>query len=147
MKHPIFYTLPVVLFSVCSLAPIIAEEPDGEVAPKVRKLDSGLVIEDLKVGEGEEAKDGHKLVVHYTGWLADGIKFDSSLDRKAPFEFTLGKGMVIAGWEEGLAGMKVGGKRKLLIPPELAYGKRGAGEIIPPDSSLIFDVELLEVKE
>ena len=128
------------------ISPVAAEDADPKDGSKIQRLESGLVMEDIKVGDGKEAKKGTKIVVHYTGWLADGIKFDSSVDRGAPFEFALGAGMVIKGWEEGFAGMKVGGKRRLLIPAELAYGEKGAGEVIPPNSSLIFEVELLEVK-
>ena len=106
---------------------------------------SGLKYADEKVGDGAEAKKGQVVRVHYTGYLTNGTKFDSSRDRGEPFEFKLGAGMVIKGWDEGVAGMKVGGKRKLQIPPELGYGKRGAGKVIPPDAELIFDVELLEV--
>jgi FKBP-type peptidyl-prolyl cis-trans isomerase len=108
--------------------------------------DSILKYEDLKEGQGPEAKKGDEVQVHYTGWLKNGTKFDSSLDRKEPFTFKLGAGMVIQGWDEGVAGMKVGGKRKLIIPPELAYGKRGAGRVIPPDAELTFEVELLKIK-
>ncbi|GAB2180241.1 FKBP-type peptidyl-prolyl cis-trans isomerase [Denitratisoma sp. agr-D3] len=105
--------------------------------------DSGLVIEEIVVGEGDVAEVGHQVSVHYTGWLTDGQKFDSSLDRDEPFEFPLGKRWVIAGWDEGVQGMKVGGKRKLTIPPELGYGPRGAGGVIPPNATLVFEVELL----
>ena len=107
--------------------------------------DSGLKYEDLVVGEGDLAAAGQRVSVHYTGWLVDGKKFDSSLDRDEPFSFVLGKGMVIRGWDEGVAGMKSGGKRKLTIPPHLAYGQAGAGGVIPPNATLIFDVELLAV--
>ncbi len=107
---------------------------------------SGLKYWDIKVGDGPVAKPGMKVKVHYTGWLTNGKKFDSSLDRGQPFEFDLGKGMVIKGWDEGVSGMKVGGKRQLQIPPELGYGSRGAGGVIPPNATLIFDVELLGVK-
>jgi FKBP-type peptidyl-prolyl cis-trans isomerase FkpA len=107
---------------------------------------SGLKYEDLKVGTGAEAKAGQTVSVHYTGWLMDGKKFDSSVDRKQPFEFPLGMGRVIKGWDEGVQGMKVGGKRKLTIPPGLGYGARGAGGAIPPNATLIFDVELLGIK-
>jgi FKBP-type peptidyl-prolyl cis-trans isomerase FkpA len=107
----------------------------------------GLKYWDLKVGTGKEAKKGQTVKVHYTGWLLDnGTKFDSSLDRGQPFQFTIGEGQVIRGWDEGVAGMKVGGKRQLRIPPELGYGARGAGGVIPPNAFLIFDVELLDVK-
>lgn len=105
-----------------------------------------LVVEDLKVGEGDEAQAGKAVTVHYTGTLEDGTKFDSSLDRDEPFTFNLGGGEVIAGWDQGVEGMKVGGKRKLTIPPSLGYGEQGAGGVIPPNATLIFEVELLEVK-
>ncbi|VVD91224.1 FKBP-type peptidyl-prolyl cis-trans isomerase [Pandoraea terrigena] len=107
--------------------------------------DSGLQYDDLQVGDGAEATPGNTVTVHYTGWLTDGKKFDSSKDRNDPFAFVLGGGMVIRGWDEGVAGMKVGGKRKLVIPPELGYGARGAGGVIPPNATLVFEVELLDV--
>lgn len=109
------------------------------------KTDSGLEYENTKEGDGAEAQAGQKVSVHYTGTLTDGTKFDSSRDRGRPFEFTLGVGQVIKGWDEGVAGMKVGGQRKLTIPPELGYGSRGASGVIPPDATLLFDVELLGV--
>jgi len=108
---------------------------------------------DVKQGDGTEATAGKTVIVHYTGWLYDpaaadghGSKFDSSVDRKVPFGFILGTGKVIKGWDEGVAGMKVGGKRTLVIPPQMAYGERGAGSVIPPNATLLFDVELIEVK-
>lgn len=104
---------------------------------------SGLIFEDIIVGEGDEARRGHSVLVHYTGWLTDGRKFDSSKDRSEPFEFHLGGREVIAGWDEGVAGMRIGGTRKLTIPPELGYGARGAGGTIPPNATLLFEVELL----
>ena len=107
---------------------------------------SGLVFEELTVGSGNPATAGQKVSVHYTGWLTNGTKFDSSKDRGEPFIFPLGKGHVIRGWDEGVAGMKVGGKRKLTIPPTLGYGARGAGGVIPPNATLVFEVELLDVK-
>ena len=107
---------------------------------------SGLQFEELVVGSGNTATTGQKVSVHYTGWLTNGTKFDSSKDRGEPFEFPLGKGHVIRGWDEGVAGMKVGGKRKLTIPPGLGYGARGAGNVIPANATLVFEVELLDVK-
>ena len=111
---------------------------------------SGLQYEDTTVGGGAEAKAGQHVHVHYTGWLykdgVQGAKFDSSRDRNDPFAFSLGAGQVIKGWDEGVAGMKIGGKRTLIIPPQLGYGARGAGGVIPPNATLMFDVELLAVK-
>ena len=107
---------------------------------------SGLQYVDEVVGDGQEAVKGDLVVVHYTGWLTDGTKFDSSKDRNNPFSFRLGAGRVIKGWDEGVAGMKIGGKRKLTIPSDLGYGTRGAGGVIPPNATLIFDVELLELR-
>ena len=109
------------------------------------KTESGLQYWDTKVGTGEEAKSGDKVKVHYTGWFISGKKFDSSVDAHQPYSFTLGQGNVIKGWDEGVAGMKVGGKRQLRIPPELAYGEKGFKDIVPPDATLIFDVQLLAV--
>jgi peptidylprolyl isomerase len=111
---------------------------------------TGLQYIDTELGTGAEAVGGEKAVVHYTGWLykdgEKGRKFDSSVDRKEPFKFPLGAGRVIAGWDQGVAGMKIGGSRTLVIPPELGYGARGAGGVIPPNATLVFDVELLGVK-
>ncbi len=107
---------------------------------------SGLKITDLEPGQGHEARAGQTVEVHYTGWLENGTKFDSSLDRRQPFRFRLGGGEVIRGWDEGVAGMKVGGKRKLVIPAALGYGARGAGGVIPPNATLVFEVELLGVR-
>jgi FKBP-type peptidyl-prolyl cis-trans isomerase FkpA len=106
---------------------------------------SGLIIEDSVVGSGDEASAGQSVSVHYTGWLSDGKKFDSSKDRNDPFQFQLGARRVIAGWDEGVQGMKIGGTRKLTIPPELGYGARGAGGVIPPNATLVFEVELLAI--
>ncbi len=132
------------------LWPRIRGQADGAegiptLAPDVQSTAtaSGLQIQDIVVGTGEEAKAGDTVSVHYTGWLTDGSKFDSSVDRGQPFEFTLGQGGVIPGWDEGVAGMKVGGKRRLTIPADLGYGASGAGSLIPPNATLIFDVELL----
>jgi peptidylprolyl isomerase len=107
---------------------------------------SGLQYVDLQAGEGASPKTGQFVTVHYTGTLTDGTKFDSSRDRGQPFQFKIGVGQVIKGWDEGVGTMKVGGRRQLIIPPELGYGARGAGGVIPPNATLIFDVELLEVK-
>ena len=104
---------------------------------------SGLEIEDQIVGDGDEAVAGQTVEVHYTGWLTDGTKFDSSHDRNQTFSFKLGGGQVIAGWDQGVAGMKIGGTRKLTIPPEMGYGERGAGGVIPPGATLVFKVELI----
>lgn len=114
------------------------------------KTPSGLQYEDIAPGNGATAKAGQKCIMHYTGWLwkdgKKGAKFDSSLDRRDPFEFRLGKGEVIRGWDEGVAGIQIGGKRTLLIPPELGYGAHGAGGVIPPNATLLFEVELLDLK-
>jgi len=107
---------------------------------------SGLIIEELVAGNGAEAAAGQYVTVHYTGWLTDGTKFDSSKDRGDPFEFPLGAGHVIKGWDEGVQGMKIGGSRKLTIPASLGYGARGAGGVIPPNATLVFEVELLGVE-
>lgn len=106
---------------------------------------SGLMIEEIVEGTGDTATAGQTVSVHYTGWLANGSKFDSSKDRNDPFDFPLGGRQVIAGWDEGVQGMKVGGTRKLTIPPSLGYGARGAGGVIPPNATLVFEVELLQI--
>jgi len=122
----------------------------AQTVGKTMTTPSGLQITDSKVGTGAQPKTGQTCVMHYTGWLyedgAKGAKFDSSVDRGQPFEFAIGLGQVIRGWDEGVASMKVGGKRTLIIPPQLGYGTRGAGGVIPPNATLIFDVELLDVK-
>ena len=117
-----------------------------ELGANAVTTDSGLRYEDLVVGEGAAAQSGNTVTVHYTGWLVDGTKFDSSVDAGQPFEFQLGAGRVIAGWDEGVAGMQVGGKRKLVIPSELGYGAEGASGVIPANAVLIFEVELLAIK-
>jgi len=110
--------------------------------------ESGLRYEDLAVGDGAEATGrGQTAIVHYTGWLEDGTKFDSSLDRNEPFSFPLQCSYVIKGWDEGVVGMRVGGKRRLVIPPELGYGERGAGGVIPPNATLVFEVELVDLSQ
>ena len=122
----------------------------AQAAGKTMTTQSGLKITDTKVGDGATPKTGQTCVMHYTGWLyengAKGKKFDSSVDRGEPFEFAIGAHQVIRGWDEGVATMKVGGKRTLIIPPELGYGARGAGGVILPNATLVFDVELLDVK-
>jgi peptidylprolyl isomerase len=131
-----------------SAGPVRADDKPAKSGDdgKVVRLHDGLQYEDLNVGTGAEPKTGQTVVVHYTGWLTNGKKFDSSVDRGRPFEFAIGEGHVIKGWDEGVATMKVGGKRKLTIPPELAYGSRGAGGVIPPNATLVFEVELLGIK-
>lgn len=128
-----------------------AEAPaETKKESKMVKTESGLGYEDLVVGTGPSPVTGQTCVMHYTGWLwvneAKGTKFDSSVDRGTPFEFPIGRGRVIKGWDEGVSTMKVGGKRTLLIPPQLGYGDRGAGNVIPPGATLLFEVELLGVK-
>jgi FKBP-type peptidyl-prolyl cis-trans isomerase FkpA len=123
-----------------------AAQPAAAAPGKPVTTASGLTYEDIGLGQGAAAKPGDKVAVHYTGWLTDKTKFDSSRDRNVPFEFVLGAGMVIRGWDEGVAGMKVGGKRKLTIPPNLGYGATGAGGVIPPNATLVFEVELLGIK-
>ena len=118
----------------------------GATAGKVHKLASGLQYEDLVVGSGKMAETGMNVSVHYTGWLTDGTQFDSSANSGSPLKFQLGAGQVIAGWEEGVKGMRIGGKRKLTIPPDLAYGARGSSGVIPPNATLLFDIELIDVQ-
>ncbi len=111
----------------------------------MQKTPSGLQYEDLVPGSGDSPKAGKKVTVHYTGWLTNGTKFDSSVDRNEPFTFVIGAGQVIPGWDEGVMSMKIGGKRKLVIPPELGYGAAGAGGVIPPNATLVFEVILLDI--
>jgi FKBP-type peptidyl-prolyl cis-trans isomerase FkpA len=124
---------------------VVAPGPAGAATPAEVTTASGLKYQDIKEGTGDVASAGKSVSVHYTGWLTNGTKFDSSKDRGRPFEFPLGGGRVIRGWDEGVQGMKVGGVRKLTIPPELGYGARGAGGVIPPNATLVFEVELLQV--
>lgn len=133
------------LVIISTLGGIMAASEMESNAQEV-KMPSGLKYVDRVVGTGDEAVAGKTVNVHYTGWLENGKKFDSSVDRGQPFSFPLGAGRVIKGWDEGVQGMKVGGKRKLTIPSDLGYGSRGAGGVIPPNATLIFDVELLGVR-
>jgi peptidylprolyl isomerase len=142
-----------IAFAIVAAGGIAAGAPTpatAQAAGQTMTTASGLQITDTKVGTGATPKTGQTCVMHYTGWLsqngAKGAKFDSSVDRGQPFEFPIGTGRVIKGWDEGVATMKVGGKRTLIIPPELGYGARGAGGVIPPNATLIFEVELLAVK-
>jgi len=158
MKKSIALTMALGL-AVILAAPLVAQDSKPTTAPDTEKKDeskmhrtpSGLQYEDTKVGTGATPQKGQTCVMHYTGWLwennAKGKKFDSSVDRGTPFQFKLGQGQVIRGWDEGISTMKVGGKRTLVIPPDLAYGSRGVGNgLIPPNSTLVFEVELLDVK-
>jgi len=121
-------------------------QDDFQVSGTPQPTGSGLQIVEIEEGTGPEAKSGQEVSVHYTGWLTNGTKFDSSRDRGGAFKFNLGRGQVIRGWDEGVAGMKVGGRRRLVIPPDLGYGNRGAGAAIPGGSTLLFNVELLGVR-
>ena len=131
-----------VLVAACAQS----QAPSGGGGGQEVTTASGLRYTDTKVGTGAEAKAGQTAVVHYTGWLTNGTKFDSSKDRGQPFSFPLGGGRVIKGWDEGVQGMKIGGVRKLTIPSDLAYGPRGAGGVIPPNAALVFEVELLGIR-
>jgi FKBP-type peptidyl-prolyl cis-trans isomerase FkpA len=146
--------LIVAIVGLLGLAAIVAACSQSSSAPsgggsgggQEQTTPSGLKYTDVVVGSGASPKVGQTAVVHYTGWLLDGKKFDSSKDRGQPFSFPLGRGQVIKGWDEGVASMKVGGTRILIIPPDLGYGARGAGGVIPPNATLKFEVELLDVK-
>jgi len=155
-KHRTLFAASLMILSSLAAGPALAQDKPTEKKerPAMEKPEgkevvtsSGLKYVDQKTGEGDEAKTGDVVTVHYTGWLTDGKKFDSSLDRNQPFTFKLGAGQVIEGWDKGVAGMKVGGKRKLTIPPGLAYGNRAVGGVIPPNSTLVFEVELLGIKK
>ena len=142
--------IPIVGAALASVSlGLAAPAPAAEGPGKMTELANGLKYTDTAVGTGAEATPGHKVTVNYTGWLYEngqkGKKFDSSFDRNQPFTFSLGAHQVIQGWDQGVDGMKVGGKRTLIIPPDLGYGQRGAGGVIPPNATLMFDVELLKV--
>jgi peptidylprolyl isomerase len=144
------FTRRAALLTVLTSAAALSIPATAQTAGKFMTTSSGLQIKDTHVGTGAQPKRGQICVMHYTGWLytngIKGAKFDSSVDRGEPFEFPIGTGRVIKGWDEGVASMKVGGKRTLIIPPALGYGERGAGGVIPPHATLMFDVELLAVK-
>ncbi len=155
---PVVIALALILFVIedgDGASPLIADTPPAAsvgsgpppVTAELTYTKTGLGVIDTEIGTGETPEAGQTLAVHYTGWLSNGTKFDSSLDRGSPFELELGAGHVIAGWDEGLATMKVGGKRRLIIPAELAYGEEGSAPAIPPNSELTFDIELLEIME
>ena len=149
--HTIFSTFVAIALTVVTASVVsMPTAAMAQTAGKAMTTASGLQIIDSTVGTGATPKPGQICVMHYTGWLYEdgkkGKKFDSSVDRNEPFEFPIGQRKVIAGWDEGVASMKVGGKRTLIIPPALGYGARGAGGVIPPNATLIFDVELLDVK-
>ncbi len=150
MKKNLIIILTLIFIAVISFLIIrySRKSPNGELAGLRQTImdKQGVKIEVLKEGTGIEVKDGSMVSVHYTGVLENGMKFDSSVDRGIPFEFTLGDGQVIKGWDIGVEGMKIGEKRKLTIPSTLAYGERGAGGVIPPNATLIFEVELLNIK-
>jgi len=144
-------TVLCLLLALCISSCSSPSEGPPDAPEKVSKADytsteSGLKYYDFKKGSGSTPQAGQTVVVHYTGWLTDGKMFDSSVLKKKPFPFVLGTGGVIAGWDEGVATMAVGGKRQLVLPPDLAYGERGAGNVIPPNATLIFEVELLSIK-
>jgi len=152
----ILATSVAICAALCGAAPAMAADPAAspsttKAASMNDSVPTELQVEELSPGNGPEATPGHSVTVHYTGWLRNpdgspGRKFDSSVDRGDPFRFSLGAGQVIKGWDQGVAGMKVGGKRRLVIPASLGYGARGAGGVIPPNAALIFDVELLDVR-
>jgi FKBP-type peptidyl-prolyl cis-trans isomerase FkpA len=145
-SHLLCATLSLLVTLTGTVSAADVKPMDKSPGAKQMTTESGLKYEDVMVGNGREAALGDTATVHYTGWLVDGKKFDSSHDRNEPFSFRVGSGQVIKGWDEGVTGMKVGGKRKLTIPPQLGYGTRGAGGVIPPNATLIFDVELVSLR-
>jgi FKBP-type peptidyl-prolyl cis-trans isomerase len=150
MRYFLYFGLILFLVVSCSKDEKIGISTDqpAKIAENAYTItSSGLKYADIKIGSGKEAVSGDSVTVHYSGWLENGKRFDSSVIRNKPLSFKLGRGTVIAGWEEGIAGMKVGGIRQLVIPPDLAYGEYGAAGVIPPNATLIFDVQLLKVKK
>jgi FKBP-type peptidyl-prolyl cis-trans isomerase FkpA len=156
-RNPFFLSVLMLLTSLLPVSLAVAQTPGAtpstQSSSKLDAMPTDLQKTDVKQGTGAEAATGKAVIVHYTGWLYDpakpegkGTKFDSSRDRQVPFGFILGAGKVIKGWDQGVVGMKVGGQRTLIIPPSYGYGERGAGGVIPPNATLIFDVELIEVK-
>jgi FKBP-type peptidyl-prolyl cis-trans isomerase len=143
-RNTIYFILTLLIFVGCTKGCQKDEAPATKVP--TQQATGQLEMKDIEMGNGAVAEAGKKVSVHYTGTLMDGTKFDSSRDRNRPFDFTLGAGEVIKGWDEGVKGMKVGGKRELVIPPDMGYGERGAGGVIPPNATLKFEVELLSVK-
>jgi len=143
MRLTFIFPLFLQLFSIAIIALPFSAAVSGET---ITETPTGLKIVDLVEGSGAQPKKGQMVWVHYNGWLEDGTRFDSSFDRNEPLAFRLGQGRVIRGWDEGVATMKAGGKRRLIIPPRLAYGDRGAGPLIPPNATLIFEVELLQIR-
>jgi len=150
-RRPLVAALAAMIALVAATGGRADDPGQTEKEKKMTKTESGLQYRDIKEGTGEKPKTGQTCVMHYTGWLwengAKGKKFDSSVDRGEPFDFPIGTGRVIKGWDEGVLSMKVGGKRELLIPPNLGYGSRGAGRVIPPNATLLFEVELLKIQE
>lgn len=142
-QYRFFFLAMLLGVSVCALNTVSVLHAE---TPQMVTTDSGLKYVDVIEGKDRTAEYGETAIVHYTGWLENGTKFDSSVDRNEPFQFRLGAGRVIRGWDEGVVGMKIGSKRKLIIPPHLAYGQRGAGRIIPPNATLTFEVELLDLR-
>lgn len=146
MKQTLIFLGSILLIgSLAIIATGCKKQTTDESSSPVANTDNDLIIEDLVVGDGAEAVSGDTVSVHYTGTLTDGTVFDSSVAKNTPFEFPLGAGYVIKGWDQGVQGMKIGGKRKLTIPPDLAYGAGGIPSVIPPNSTLIFEVELLDI--
>ena len=146
MTTHLWYVQAALLLCLSSGSVAADNKETKNMADQTVTTESGLEYVDMVVGTGRQPEVGDTASVHYTGWLADGKKFDSSVDRKEPFSFRVGAGQVIKGWDEGVMGMKIGGKRKLTIPPQLGYGARGAGGVIPPNATLTFDVELLDLR-